>query len=61
MDSLRGELAAALERAQAAEEKNSALRAEPLLVKKGVDTDAPPTIEETFDDIEDEGSASARG
>ena len=54
--SLRGELAAALERAQAAEEKNSALRAELLLVKKGVDTDAPPTIEESFEDpIEDEG------
>ena len=38
---LRADLAAAMERAQAAEEKNSALRAELLLMKKGMDTEVP--------------------
>jgi hypothetical protein len=46
---MRADLAAAMERAQAAEEKNSALRAELLLLKKGMDT-AVPLEDETSDD-----------
>ena len=47
---LRAELATALERAQAAEEGIKALRAEIILVKKGVDTDAPLDTEDGFDE-----------
>jgi hypothetical protein len=46
---LRAELATALERAQAAEEGIKALRAEIILVKKGVNTDAPLDIDDGFD------------
>ena len=45
---LRTELAAALERAQAAEQMGAALRAELVLVKKGVDTDSEPDAENGF-------------
>jgi hypothetical protein len=52
---LRSELANALERAQAAEQMGAALRAELVLIKKGVDTDAAPETENGFDEQEEEG------
>jgi chromosome segregation ATPase len=52
---LRTELATALERAQAAEQKSAALRAELLLVKQGVDTDVEPDAENGYVDQEEEG------
>jgi hypothetical protein len=54
---LRNELAAAMERAQSAEETSAALRAELLMVKKGVSTEVEPDDGNGFvdDDPEDEG------
>ena len=52
---LRTELATALERAQAAEQMGAALRAELVLVKKGLNTDAEPQTENGFDEQEEEG------
>ena len=52
---LRTELAAALERAQAAEQMGAALRAELVLIKKGVNTDAQPDAENGYVEEEEEG------
>lgn len=52
---LRTELATALERAQAAEQMGAALRAELVLVKKGLDTGAEPDDENGFVGEEEEG------
>ncbi len=52
---LRIELAAALERAQAAEQKSLALNAELLLAKKGVNTDAGPETDNGYAEPEEEG------
>jgi hypothetical protein len=55
---LRAELAAALERVQAAEERSAALTAEVLLLKKGVDVSAGAEDDPTngfADDPDDDG------
>jgi hypothetical protein len=59
---LRTELAAALERVQAAEERNAALTAEVLLLKKGVDVSADAENDPTngFADDSDEGGVNLR-
>jgi uncharacterized coiled-coil protein SlyX len=52
---LRTELAGALERAQAAEQMGAALRAELVLIKKGVGTDVDTDAENGYVDQEEEG------
>jgi hypothetical protein len=51
---LRLELAAALERAQAAEQKSAALKAELLVAKKGVNTDAAAETDNGYAEPEEE-------
>jgi chromosome segregation ATPase len=52
---LRSELAAALERAQAAEQMGAALRAELVLVKRGLNAGSEPDAENGFVDEEEDG------